>query len=120
MHSRKGGKTVAQRLLTETFKIHRFSILSIYYLPTDCDEGMFGKYCNESCGKCLNDEQCHHINGSCLNGCASGYRGINCTEGMWRHLFSSIHILSPLTTFSGTYSTCCRPKRYIVVGVTCL
>nr|XP_022307759.1 receptor-type tyrosine-protein phosphatase alpha-like [Crassostrea virginica] len=46
----------------------------------ECDGGMFGIYCNESCGKCLNDGQCHHINGSCLNGCDSGYRGINCTE----------------------------------------
>ena len=43
---------------------------------------MFGKHCKESCGKCLMDEQCHHINGSCLNGCNPGYYGNKCTEGI--------------------------------------
>lgn len=33
--------------------------------------------------KCNGDEpkQCHHINGTCINGCDSGYQGPNCTEG---------------------------------------
>ena len=52
-----------------------------YHLPTECSGGMFGQHCNQSCGKCLNNEQCHHINGSCLNGCNSGYRGTDFTEG---------------------------------------
>ena len=52
------------------------------FIPTVCDGGMFGKHCNETCGKCLNDGLCHHINGSCFNGCDSGYSGINCTEGI--------------------------------------
>ena len=86
----KGSLKVAQRLLTETFYFHRFSIFRIYYLPTECDGGMFGKYCNESCGKCFNDGQCHHINGSCLNGCDSGYHGINCTYGILS-IFDFIH-----------------------------
>ena len=51
------------------------------FIPTVCDGGMFGKHCNESCGKCLNDGQCDHINGSCLNGCNPGYHGMTCTEG---------------------------------------
>ena len=42
---------------------------------------MFGKHCQEVCGKCLNDGQCHHINGSCLYGCNPGYYGIDCREG---------------------------------------
>ena len=63
-----------------------FFVISQYYqyfyiITTECDGGMFGNHCNKTCGKCLNNEQCHHINGSCLNGCESGYQGINCTEG---------------------------------------
>ena len=50
-------------------------------LSTECDGGMFGINCKGSCGKCLNNKQCNHINGSCLNGCESGYSGTNCTEG---------------------------------------
>ena len=65
-------------LLTETFSFH---LIIIEYLPTECDGGMFGQHCNQSCGKCVNNEQCHHINGSCLNGCDSGYHGTYCTEG---------------------------------------
>ena len=50
-------------------------------LLTECDGNMFGKHCKEFCGKCVNDGQCHHINGSCLYGCDPGYYGIDCTEG---------------------------------------
>lgn len=25
---------------------------------------------------------CHHVNGTCMNGCASGYRGFKCTDGL--------------------------------------
>ena len=42
---------------------------------------MFGQNCNQSCGNCLNNEQCHHITGSCLSGCDSGYSETDCTEG---------------------------------------
>ena len=82
MHSCKGGLKGSSKFAYRNMLYLSFSIFSKYYFPTECDGGMFGKYCNESCGKCLNDGQCHHINGSCLNGCASGYRGINCTEGI--------------------------------------
>ena len=51
------------------------------FIPTVCDGGKFGKHCNESCGKCLNDEQCHYTNGGCLLGCNPGYLGLTCTEG---------------------------------------
>lgn len=47
----------------------------------DCDGKMFGDNCSKSCGDCLGSEQCHHINGTCLNGCASGYEGELCTKG---------------------------------------
>ena len=46
-----------------------------------CDNGSFGQDCNERCGECLGKEQCHHVNGSCINGCKPGFHGIMCTKG---------------------------------------
>lgn len=37
------------------------------------------------CGHCHDSQQCHHINGTCLNGCASGYKGVKCTEECNKH-----------------------------------
>ncbi|XP_061185081.1 multiple epidermal growth factor-like domains protein 10 [Saccostrea echinata] len=45
-----------------------------------CDSGKFGLNCDQSCGFCLRKEQCHHLNGTCLNGCDRGYQGDNCTQ----------------------------------------
>lgn len=28
-------------------------------------EGLFGKNCDETCGKCLDTNQCNHITGNC-------------------------------------------------------
>ena len=47
----------------------------------ECDHNTFGKHCEEECGGCVNDEQCHHINGTCLNGCKRGFQGIMCNQG---------------------------------------
>ena len=50
-------------------------------METECDNGTFGQNCLESCGWCVGEKQCHHTNGTCLNGCNAGYQGLNCTEG---------------------------------------
>ncbi|XP_062596177.1 multiple epidermal growth factor-like domains protein 6 isoform X2 [Saccostrea cucullata] len=42
-----------------------------------CNKGFYGKGCLEKCGHCDND-QCHHINGSCSGLCKSGYQGYKC------------------------------------------
>ena len=55
--------------------------MNVFIFPTECDGKMFGKNCKELCGKCFNNDQCNHINGSCMNGCNPGYYGITCTEG---------------------------------------
>lgn len=47
----------------------------------DCDGGKYGQNCSSLCGHCLKKEQCHYINATCSNGCDSGYRGSECTQG---------------------------------------
>ena len=74
---------------SEIYPIHE-------YLPTECDGKMFGKDCKESCGKCLNNDQCHLVNGSCVNGCNPGYYGINCTNGTDNLLQQLIFFVLPL------------------------
>ena len=48
----------------------------------ECSFGKFGHHCKETCGKCLRGEKCHHINGTCMNGCDPGYYGTFCTKGI--------------------------------------
>ena len=43
-----------------------------------CVNGYYGKECNNTCGYCLDLSDCFHINGTCLNGCESGYIGDLC------------------------------------------
>lgn len=46
----------------------------------ECDGNKYGAGCQQSCGSCLRSEQCHHKNGSCLNGCDPGYQGLSCKD----------------------------------------
>ena len=52
-----------------------------FQFSTECNGNSFGQDCGEECGNCDNDEQCHHINGTCLNGCKRGFQGIQCDQG---------------------------------------
>lgn len=47
---------------------------------TECDGGKYGPDCNKKCGNCAQNGQCHHINGSCMNGCDPGYYGTYCSK----------------------------------------
>ena len=40
----------------------------------------YGPGCKKTCGNCSNAEQCHHVNGSCLNGCDVGVFGDRCNQ----------------------------------------
>lgn len=53
---------------------------------TECDGRKYGENCSIPCGNCVLYEQCHPINGTCINGCDNGYQGLNCTEGNFLHL----------------------------------
>lgn len=54
----------------------------IFLIISACNKGFFGVDCNEKCGHCREIYQCHHINGTCLTGCAAGYLGNMCKTGM--------------------------------------
>lgn len=69
-------------LLNFLLNLHQFNIIS------ECDNRRFGGNCREQCGSCLNLEQCHHVNGTCMIGCDRGYQGVYCTEGKF-----SFHII---------------------------
>jgi hypothetical protein len=58
------------------------------YTP-ECSDNHYGPDCSQTCGKCREDKQCHHINGSCSDGCDTGYKGDKCDEGVvcWRELY---------------------------------
>ena len=49
--------------------------------PLECYNNTYGQDCAETCGHCRDSKPCHHINGSCVNGCAPGFKGSQCVEG---------------------------------------
>ena len=48
---------------------------------------MYGVNCSVECGTCVNNEVCHHINGSCLKGCDKGFYGQRCDQSNLRDHF---------------------------------
>ena len=48
---------------------------------TECESGTYGRKCENSCGHCVNQTDCFHINGTCLKGCGTGYLGNECKTG---------------------------------------
>lgn len=56
-------------------------ILILYIIIVECDKGLYGIGCSETCGHCRDVNQCFHINGTCLTGCDAGYKGDLCKTG---------------------------------------
>lgn len=50
-------------------------------LILECTNNKYGDGCQTNCGHCLNMSQCHHINGTCFDGCDPGYEGQKCNQG---------------------------------------
>ena len=48
-----------------------------------CSKGMYGFDCNERCGNCYDQKECHPVNGTCLNGCNDGFLGELCKTRMY-------------------------------------
>lgn len=86
--------------------------ISLRLFITACDGGMYGEGCAIPCGNCLESRQCHHINGTCMNGCDNGYSGSNCTDGwliIWtKHyfFFSSFFLLKCTSRISSFLKEC--------------
>ena len=38
----------------------------------------YGHICNNTCGNCLNVNECFHTNGTCITGCDPGYTADLC------------------------------------------
>lgn len=50
-------------------------------MVSECKAGYYGGNCTNSCGHCLNEKACHHVNGMCDEECEPGYKAPYCTEG---------------------------------------
>lgn len=53
----------------------------VFWHYLECDAGTYGERCNETCGNCLDNAICNHVDGNCSTGCAAGYQGILCKMG---------------------------------------
>lgn len=53
----------------------------INFVRLECIAGYYGEECGSICGYCRDNTTCHHVTGSCNEGCQSGYQEPNCTEG---------------------------------------
>ena len=63
---------------------------------------MYGVDCSKKCGACVNNEECHHVNGSCLMGCERGYHGQKCNQGNFSTLKKFLQFLKDLHNLYAT------------------
>lgn len=61
-------------------EIIRFQRVPFFISILACSNRTYGENCSQTCGKCRNLGQCHHINGTCSNGCDRGYQGDKCDK----------------------------------------
>lgn len=54
--------------------------LYIHIKHLACNATWFGDGCKSQCGYCLGENNCHHVNGSCLLGCQEGFTGDLCFD----------------------------------------
>ena len=78
-----------------------------YFLFSECDNKTFGQECTGVCGNCLENEPCHHINGSCLHGCDPGFNGLKCDQGL---LLNYENLESKIVTYD--YHIC---QRFMII-----
>lgn len=67
------------------------------YRASACLNNTYGVECLETCGKCLSEQQCNHINGTCTNGCETGYYSDRCKRGI---------VLTLKLTYTGMLLSC--------------
>lgn len=47
-----------------------------------CPHGYYGDKCADKCGKCLNNQTCDNVNGTCTRGCDEGFKGDLCKKSI--------------------------------------
>lgn len=52
----------------------------------ECPDGLYGEMCQNKCGHYSNQSKCHHINGTCMNGCLPGYKSEFCNQCTLIHI----------------------------------
>ena len=57
----------------------------------ECAIGYYGNGCSEECGHCIDQNGCHHLNGTCSNGCKEGYMGDLCKTSIFPSLLWNHH-----------------------------
>lgn len=57
-----------------------------------CIHGTYGKDCQHRCGSCINQTHCHYVNGTCFEGCDTGYLGDKCVDGNTESFFLKLYI----------------------------
>ena len=65
----------------------------------ECYNDMYGAGCTEACGQCRDSKPCHHINGSCVDGCAPGFKGTLCVEGKTSFPYNFQYLINAIETF---------------------
>lgn len=45
-----------------------------------CEAGKYGRNCLQNCGHCKERDQCHYVDGFCVEGCSAGFNGSRCIE----------------------------------------
>lgn len=58
----------------------------------ECEQGLYGIGCSETCGHCRDVDQCFHVNGTCLTGCDAGYQDGLCKTRECCSVFSGLEI----------------------------
>lgn len=66
-----------------SYKIITMNVKRELFFIIACDIGWYGSNCMETCGRCLEVENCSITNGSCFGGCMEGYTGDACHGKVW-------------------------------------
>ena len=112
-----------QKLFSYVFRTITVLCLILIYIA--CESGTFGRECRELCGKCKGNYTCHHINGTCTEGCIPGYIGLQCDQGTFLWLKKWVHfkLMFSLTMsdawFFCTLNHCCISEIIFFLIIEC-
>ena len=67
------------------------NMITVSYIAV-CPPGYYGDRCNETCGACLGKSTCRHDTGQCETGCAEGFTGSLCAQGVPTFFFIYLFI----------------------------